>query len=65
MDRSKRQMPVDDEVADLRQRLDGAGLLLIPEALSHESPLAPTLDQARIAAGTGRPLSDFVAEGRR
>jgi hypothetical protein len=26
---------------------------------------ARALDRARAAAGTGRPLSDFVAEGRR
>ena len=54
-----------DEISGLRERLARAGLLLSPEPLSRKRPSARALDRARTAAGTGRPLSDFVAEGRR
>ncbi|HEV7527617.1 MAG TPA: hypothetical protein VGO29_01840 [Solirubrobacteraceae bacterium] len=54
-----------DEVTGLRERLARAGLLLTPEHHSMERPSAQALKRARAAAGRGRPLSDFVAEGRR
>jgi HicB family len=53
-----------DEVTGLRERLARAGLLLTPERLATERPSTRTLDRARAAAGHGRPLSDFVTEGR-
>ena len=54
-----------DEIASLKERLARAGLLLTPERLTTDKPSAQALDRARTAAGRGRPLSDFVAEGRR
>src|ERR1700759_3090296 len=54
-----------DEIASLKERLARAGLLRTPERLTTEKPSAQALDRARAAAGRGRPLSDFVAEGRR
>jgi plasmid stability protein len=53
-----------DEIADLKARLAQAGLLLAPERLSAKPP-ARALVRARAAAGRGKPLSDFVTEGRR
>jgi hypothetical protein len=53
-----------DEVAGLKERLARAGLLLTPERLTGKKRSAQALDRARAAAGRGRPLSDFVAEGR-
>jgi uncharacterized protein (DUF1778 family) len=54
-----------DEITGLRERLARAGLLLSPERIATERPSARALSRARAAAGRGRPLSDFVAEGRR
>ena len=54
-----------DEITGLKERLARAGLLLTPERLPTKRPSTRTLDRARAAAGRGRPLSDFVAEGRR
>jgi hypothetical protein len=54
-----------DEITGLRERLGRAGLLLSPERLPTQHPSARALSRARAAAGRGRPLSDFVAEGRR
>jgi hypothetical protein len=53
-----------DEITGLRERLAQAGLLLTPERLSSKRPSARALSRARAAAGQGKPLSDFVAEGR-
>jgi len=53
-----------DEVTGLRERLARAGLLTTPERLSLERPSARALSRARAAAGRGKPLSDFVTEGR-
>jgi uncharacterized protein (DUF1778 family) len=53
-----------DEVTGLRERLARAGLLLTPKRLSTKPPSARALSRARAAAGRGKPLSDFVAEGR-
>jgi uncharacterized protein (DUF1778 family) len=54
-----------DEVTGLKERLARAGLLLTPERLPTKRPSARALSRARAAAGRGKPLSDFVAEGRR
>jgi uncharacterized protein (DUF1778 family) len=53
-----------DEITGLRERLARAGLLLTPEHLSAKRPSARALSRARAAAGRGKPLSDFVTEGR-
>jgi uncharacterized protein (DUF1778 family) len=54
-----------DEITGLRERLQRGGLLLTPERLPIKRPATRALSRARAAAGRGRPLSDFVAEGRR
>jgi plasmid stability protein len=54
-----------DEITGLKERLARAGLLLTPERISTKHPSARALSRARAAAGRGRPLSDFVTEGRR
>jgi hypothetical protein len=54
-----------DEITALRERLAQAGLLLTPERVPRKRPSAQALSRARAAAGRGRSLSDFVAEGRR
>jgi hypothetical protein len=54
-----------DEITGLKERLAQAGLLLTPERLPTKRPSARELSRARAAAGRGRPLSDFVTEGRR
>jgi hypothetical protein len=56
---------VADEITGLKERLARAGLLLTPKRLPTKRPSARALSRARAAAGRGRPLSDFVAEGRR
>jgi uncharacterized protein (DUF1778 family) len=55
----------DDEITGLRERLGRAGLLLSPKRLPSQRPSERALTRARAAAGRGKPLSDFVAEGRR
>ena len=54
-----------DEITGLKERLAQAGLLLTPARVPTKRPSARALSRARTAAGRGRPLSDFVAEGRR
>jgi hypothetical protein len=54
-----------DETTGLRERLARAGLLLTPERLPGTRPSPQALDRARAEAGGGKPLSDFIAEGRR
>ena len=54
-----------DEIADLKERLAQAGLLLTPERRSAKRPSARALARARAAAGRGKSLSEFVTEGRR
>jgi hypothetical protein len=54
-----------DEITGLKERLQRAGLLLTPESVPTDRSSAQALRRARAAAGRGRPLSDFVAEGRR
>jgi plasmid stability protein len=54
-----------EEITGLKERLAHAGLLLTPERLSAKPPSARALARARAAAGRGKPLSDFVTEGRR
>jgi hypothetical protein len=53
-----------DEITGLKERLGRAGLLLRPERLPTQRPSARALSRARAAAARGRPLSDFVADGR-
>lgn len=54
-----------DEITGLKERLSQAGLLLTPKRLPTKRPSARALSRARAAAGVGRPLSDFISEGRR
>ena len=54
-----------DEATGLRERLARADLLLTPERLPGIRPSPQALDRARAEAGGGKPLSNFVAEGRR
>jgi uncharacterized protein (DUF1778 family) len=54
-----------DEIAGLKERLARAGLLLTPAPVLAKGPSARSLSRARAAAGRGKPLSDFVTEGRR
>jgi uncharacterized protein (DUF1778 family) len=54
-----------DEVTGLKERLAQAGLLLTPDRIPTKRLSAQSLSRARAAAGRGRPLSDFVTEGRR
>jgi uncharacterized protein (DUF1778 family) len=54
-----------DEITGLKERLAQAGLLLTPERVPTKRSTAGALSRARAAAGAGRPLSDFVIEGRR
>jgi hypothetical protein len=54
-----------DEITGLKERLAQAGLLLTPERVTTKRPSARALSRARAAAGRGRPLAEFVAEGRR
>jgi hypothetical protein len=52
-----------DEVGELRERLDRAGLLAHPHS-DDRRPSDRALARARKHAGTGRSLASFVAEGR-
>jgi predicted transcriptional regulator len=53
-----------DAIERMRERLRRAGLLEQPAL--HEGPQVSDeqFQRARVAAGRGRPLSDFVSEGR-
>jgi predicted transcriptional regulator len=53
-----------DEVSELRERLDRAGLLGYASAEDRRPPDA-ALMRARRRAGRGRPLASFVVEDRR
>jgi hypothetical protein len=53
-----------DEAAQLRERLDRAGLLAIPSQVSHSAPDKAALARARRRAGQGRALSSLVIEDR-
>ncbi|HEU0104444.1 MAG TPA: Arc family DNA-binding protein [Mycobacteriales bacterium] len=52
------------EAAELRERMSRAGLLEEPAPRRVQRPSQEELQTARRAAGEGRPLSDFVSEGR-
>lgn len=54
-----------DEAERVRARLARAGLLADPAPASGRRPDPDLLARARRRAGTGRPLAEFVAEGRR
>jgi len=54
----------DDETERVRARLRRAGLLVEEPRRSVKRPDEERLARARAAAGRGRPLSDFVSEGR-
>lgn len=53
------------EAAKVRERLARAGLLERPAGDPPRRPAAPRVKAARARAGTGRPLSELVAEQRR
>jgi hypothetical protein len=53
-----------DETAQLRERLDRAGLLAVPTQASHSAPDSAALERARKRAGRGRSLSSLVIEDR-
>jgi hypothetical protein len=53
-----------DEVTQLRERLDRAGLLAIPAQVPHSAPNRAALGRARRNAGRGRSLSSLVIEDR-
>lgn len=48
----------------LRERLRRAGLLVELEPFDGPRPTAAEFEEARRTAGQGRPLSDYVSEGR-
>lgn len=48
----------------LRERLRAAGLLRTPAHLTGRRPSAAAIAAAGRRAATGRPVSEFVAEGR-
>lgn len=52
------------EAERLRERIDQAGLLVPPSSEGRQRPAKRDVARARSAAGTGRPLSDLVDEGR-
>ena len=54
----------DDDLARTRARLERAGLLYVPERTPTARPSAQRLAQARRAAGAGKELAAFVADGR-
>jgi hypothetical protein len=53
-----------DEAERTRERLRRAGLLAEPGQRRGSRPDDATVARARQAAGQGRPLSDYVVEGR-
>lgn len=53
-----------DESERVRERLARAGLLADVTPVAGPGPDAKVLERARQAAGRGRPLSEFVSEGR-
>ena len=48
----------------LRERLRRAGLLLTPSQVSGSRPSAESVAAAGARAAVGRPMSDFVSDGR-
>lgn len=52
------------EAERLRERIDRAGLLVPPSPDGRHRPVEHDVAHARSAAGTGRPLSDLIDEGR-
>lgn len=48
----------------LRERLQIAGLLTTPSPLSGRRPSASAVARAGSRAAAGRPVSDFVSDGR-
>ena len=53
-----------DEAQRVRERLARAGLLASVEAGDRERPPRDAVNAARARAGSGRPLSELVTEGR-
>ncbi|MGH2954161.1 MAG: transcriptional regulator [Solirubrobacterales bacterium] len=53
-----------NEAERMRERLRRAGLLEETEPLAVGLPSEAELREARAAAGRGKPLSDYVSEGR-
>lgn len=54
----------EDEMTRIRERLARAGILGDPGGPPRKRPDREAFERARIAAGRGKPLSDFVSEGR-
>ena len=54
----------DAELERTRARLARAGLLAVPEGAPVKPPSRRRLAQARKALGAGRPLSEYVSDGR-
>ena len=54
-----------EEADQIRERLARAGILAPATGGPRPRPDSAELESARRRAGRGRPLSDFVAEGRR
>lgn len=52
------------EIERVRERLARAGLLATPASEGWNRPGPKELHRARAAAGRGRPLSEYVSEGR-
>ena len=52
------------ETERVRERLSRAGLLATPAPEGWKRPGQKELERARAAAGRGRPLSEYVSEGR-
>jgi plasmid stability protein len=48
----------------LRERLARAGLLVVPSRLSVGRPSSAAVDAAGRRAAVGRPLAEFVSDGR-
>lgn len=53
-----------DEAQQVRERLARAGLLELPAGDRPRRPPARRVEAARARAGSGRPLSELVAEQR-
>ncbi len=53
-----------DDAQGVRARLTGAGLLDSRERLTEEAPAEEDVAAARVRAGRGRPLSEYVTSGR-
>lgn len=53
-----------DQMTRIRERLARAGILGDPGGPRRKRPDEADFEKARAAAGRGKPLSDYVSEGR-